>query len=584
MQPTINGANKNKMATFKTIEIEPISAEQQSLVKIFSDTYAFSIPPYQRPYAWEKTQAEELLNDITEALEEAVISQGPITYFLGSIVLIKSPGSPLSDVVDGQQRLTTLTILLAVLRDLSNERSALSRHDYICEQGNADRGTTDRLRLIPRKQDAEFFRSHIQELGGTKNIKGNEGETGSQQCMIKNAHFFRETLKEWSDSKRDELVAFLIQRCYLVVISVSNVETAHRVFTVLNARGLDLTPTDILKADLLDRLSVEKEESSANQWEAIENALGRDKFVELFQHIRMIFQKEKPRERLEVGFPKHVTLFKSDPDKFLKEVLSLYGRTFIIIISSRDVIKFGEKSRALIGHLLRLDNSDWLPIAIYYLSKSEITTEKAEEFLAALERLAYFMFVRRFDINSRISRYSKAISELQKGVDPTSDQCALALKPKEKIEFLDDLDGNIYEKTKVRLPLLLRLDSALSDGAANYQDGIVTVEHIMPQNPKAGSSWLTMFEDEEERYEWTHCLGNLVLLTRAKNSQASNWDFERKKDEYFSTKAGVSSFRLTSMVLKAKAWDFDTLEAHHCKLIQKLADVWDLDYDEWAGV
>lgn len=570
---------------FKEIEIEPISAEQQNLVRIFSDAYAFSIPPYQRPYAWETTQAEELLNDIAEALDEAVNTQNPITYFLGSIVLIKKPGSPPSEVVDGQQRLTTLTILLSVLRDLSSERNAIKRHFYICEEGDADRGTKDRYRLIPRKQDAEFFHDHIQIAGNTQLIKGHEGETDSQRCMINNALLFRKKLENWTDLQRDDLVAFLIQRCYLVVISVTNVETAHRVFTVLNARGLDLTPTDILKADLLDRVSSGKEEISANQWEEIETALGREKFVELFQHIRMISQQEKPRERLEIGFPKHVQLFKSDPDRFIKEVLGKYGKTYINILSPIETsTKFGEKSRVLIGYLLRLDNSDWVPLILDYLSRPDITSERAERFLTAAERLAYFMFVTRYDINSRISRYSKAIGELQNGIDPSDDKSSLSLTAREKIAFLDELDGPIYDKTRVRLPLLLRLDSALSDGAATYQDGIITVEHVMPQNPKTDSPWLAMFDDDNERYEWTHCIGNLVLLTRAKNSQASNWDFDRKKSEYFSSKAGVSSFRLTSMVLKEKNWDFETLERRHTELLSKLAIVWDLDFDKWVNL
>jgi hypothetical protein len=91
-----------------------------------------------------------------------------------------------------------------------------------------------------------------------------------------------------------------------------------------------------------------------------------------------------------------------------------------------------------------------------------------------------------------------------------------------------------------------------------------------------------MFEDDEERYGWTHCLGNLVLLTRAKNSQASNWDFDRKKSEYFSTKAGVSSFKLTTMVLKEKVWDAATLAKRHWAAVEKLAEVWSLDYSSWS--
>jgi uncharacterized protein with ParB-like and HNH nuclease domain len=100
--------------TFQPMEIEPINASQQSLVRIFSDEFAFMIPPYQRPYAWENDHARDLLSDIESALDDALATKDPVTYFLGSIVLIKKPGSPISDVVDGQQRLAALQKLAEV--------------------------------------------------------------------------------------------------------------------------------------------------------------------------------------------------------------------------------------------------------------------------------------------------------------------------------------------------------------------------------------------------------------------------------------------------------------------------------------
>ncbi len=334
------------------MEIEPINASQQSLVRIFSDEFAFTVPPYQRPYAWENEQVRELLTDVSSALDDALATKDPVTYFLGSIVLIKKPGAPNADVVDGQQRLTTLTILFAVLRDLSDGKTAIKRHSYICEEGDPDKGTKDRYRLTPRRQDADFFKLHVQAEGTTQNLTGEEGESRSQRLMTSNAFFFREQLRKWDAAKRDDLFAFLVQRCYLVVISVANVETAHRVFTVLNARGLDLTATDILKAGLLDRVASENEEKFANEWEAFETALGRERFVELFQHIRMIYQKEKPRERLEAGFAKYVTVFEASPEKFMSDVLGRFAGAFEVILNpSETEEKFGSAARRLVASL-----------------------------------------------------------------------------------------------------------------------------------------------------------------------------------------------------------------------------------------
>ena len=121
------------------IDFEPIKAGQEKLARVFSNEYAFVIPNYQRPYAWVVEHAQALLSDVLEALDEALSApKDAITYFLGSIVLIKQPGSADAKVVDGQQRLTTLTILLSVLRDLSDKETAIKRHRFVCEEGDAE--------------------------------------------------------------------------------------------------------------------------------------------------------------------------------------------------------------------------------------------------------------------------------------------------------------------------------------------------------------------------------------------------------------------------------------------------------------
>ena len=104
-----------------------------------------------------------MLDNILAALKDAISTKVPVTYFLGGIVLIKQPGSPEAKVVDGQQRLTTLTILLSVLRDLSSLEVGIKRHAYICEEGDPDKGTKSRYRLTLRKRDAEFFRATVQD-------------------------------------------------------------------------------------------------------------------------------------------------------------------------------------------------------------------------------------------------------------------------------------------------------------------------------------------------------------------------------------------------------------------------------------
>ena len=137
------------------------------------------------------------------------------------------------------------------------------------------------------------------------------------------------------------------------------------------------------------------------------------------------------------------------------------------------------------------------------------------------------------------------------------------------------LDGN--ERQQIISYVLLRLDSELSKGQASYNYPIITVEHVLPQTPEANSVWMTWFPTEDMRQQYTHKLGNLVLLARKKNSQAQNYDFDLKKQKYFSTAKGVSPFALTTMVLTEKQWTPGVLDARQNRLVNALKTLWNLE-------
>jgi hypothetical protein len=165
--------------------------------------------------------------------------------------------------------------LLSVLRDLTtDEEKRIDRRRYIFQKANADRGTSDRFRLLLRTRDRPFFLKTIQQPSATNSLPDAETLEGSQKQIAANARYLREQLELLDEARRDSLIAFIIQRCYLVVVAVPTAEAARRIFTVLNARGLDLTPTDILKADLLDRAGEPAELPLADRWESVEAATG----------------------------------------------------------------------------------------------------------------------------------------------------------------------------------------------------------------------------------------------------------------------------------------------------------------------
>lgn len=566
--------------------LERIEAAEKKLSEVFSDKYNFTIPPYQRPYAWELQQATELLDDLLDAHQINSRSEG--FYFLGSIVLVKQPSAPESRVVDGQQRLTTLTILLSIIRDLTDGvEQKFARDKYIKQAANPDLGLPDRLRLQLRPNDQAFFEQTVQRCDSSDALPLLEGLDGSQARIVENAMYYRERLEKMSTSERDKLMRFVLTNCYLVVVEVPTDSAARRIFTVLNARGLDLIATDILKVDLLERAGGLSENDLSTRWEEIETALDRDRFNDLFTHIRMIYQREKPRSALEDGFPEFVPPFKGDPKDFIADTLEPYANALTLLEDNERLARqLDPRTAALVRSLNRLDNKDWEPPLLQrlrqYLDNQDVDLPK---FIFELERLAYYLFVIRADVNTRMSRYADVLEQIDSREGRTTKTGGLDLGNLDVELFFEALDGAIYLRSRVINPLLLRLDLALSDGSAVYDYPIISVEHVLPQTIETGSQWDTWFIEREEQDFWLHRMANLVLLTRRKNSSASNWNFERKKATYFK-RDDACPFLLTRQVLDVEEWTAEHLEQRQRSLLATLAKNWKIEkgFEGWLLV
>jgi hypothetical protein len=152
----------------------------------------------------------------------------------------------------------------------------------------------------------------------------------------------------------------------------------------------------------------------------------------------------------------------------------------------------------------------------------------------------------------------------------------LGLSEDETAAFKAALDGPLYRKSRVCRPVLQRLDETLSSGGAEYEEALVSIEHVLPQTVDSGGEWEELFPDEDVRADWTHRLANLVLLTRRINTRASNWPFQRKKDEYFKGADGTTPFHITQQVQGERSWTVDVLERRQSDLTNRLAVLWRL--------
>jgi hypothetical protein len=556
-----------------------IQASERPLYKVLSSDFDFSIPLYQRPYAWTTKEAGELITDLVDNMGEAhtaIEDMNP--YFLGSVVLVKGDPPP-ADVVDGQQRLTTLTILFAVVRTLLSPAESAGLTPLLYETANPILGTTNRYRLTPRQQDTQFLRTYIQDLNGIETLKQLDPATfsDSQKNIRENALLFLRETEKLSPEKRSRLIQFAARRCYLVVVSTPDFTSAYRIFTVMNNRGLNLTYSDILKADLLGTIPPNGQATYTKLWEDTEDSLGREGFQELFAHIRMIYRKVKLAETLLQEYKKHIVPAGTDAGKFIDEVVLPYADAYEIIkTASYQSTSGADAVNSVLRWLGQIDNLDWVPPAIVYVAKNMNNAQVLAKFLVDLERLAAGQMILRRNINERITRYGQLLTAIEQGKDLSAADSPLQLANEEKQDILKSLDGDLYSQAKIRLYVLLRLDSALSKGQATYNYPTVTVEHVLPQNPAPNSVWLQWFPTEEIREKYTHRLANLLLLPRRKNSEAQNFDFEDKKKKYFSSAKGVSTFAITSQVLNEVDWTATLLDTRQTSLLSMLKTVWSL--------
>ncbi len=548
---------------------EAIKASEQNLDKVFCDDYLFEIPLYQRPYAWTTEEVGELLDDLLFAVETG--DDAP--YFLGSIVLIKDVGAKCK-VIDGQQRLTTLTILLCALRDLADGEVSRALDVRVRQRPDPLAGTQEVVRLRLRPRDQGFFHENVQRDGALRSMLENppKGITDSQRRMVENARYLYEKLSEQHDGCRRVLSQFIIRNCYLVVVSTRDTSSAHRIFSVMNDRGLDLTPPDILKAEVVGAIDETDQQEYSEKWENIEQELDRNRFADLFAHIRMVYARAKARRNLQDEFRDFVLKNKTGSE-FVDSILEPYANAYerVLGISNED----GRVS-ARLRQLNRLDNYDWIPPAMAFFRLHPDDLDELARFITDLERLAYGLFIRRANINERITRYAAILQAIEQGDEVWQPEGPLQLRLGEKEEIVRTLDGPIYTLPRVPKPLLLRLDGLLADAGALYDYPIISIEHVLPQNPRERSQWLRWFPEEEERSSWTHRLANMVLLSRRKNGSASNLEFEDKKATYF-LQGAVAPFALTIQVVNQNEWTPSVLERRQRMLVAALKTEWRLE-------
>jgi hypothetical protein len=582
---------------------------------LFDKARFFRIPEYQRPYVWEAQQINELLNDISSAMETDPDKE----YFLGcmiwNIVNQRSGGYSFDclDILDGQQRLITLYLLHAVLRDLSQEPELKEKVQQRLKQAE------DRYDNVPARNriffavrnDKQFFDRWVLPQDSTKSnielsqLAKDESEAISvrtmSQAVLDMYSWWSQRLEEEKDPQAylADFFSYLSNRVLLLYLSTpDNLDDAYNLFTVLNSRGMQLSAGDILRAQnlrVVDDESIRQE--FAKLWDSNVDAVQAPlkTFDELLKYIvlaKVRFTSDKTRN-LKSAFDYLIEKGEVTPGSGFFKLVSRYVEHFSAIADPR---KLGLENDELTDFeniffiLSETFGGQFLMPLMHY--RERFGSHRILDFLIKLDNLASMAWLLgRRTLQQRLFLLIRAMDDAITGDGSTTERADRFLADDrldygykylrsktdmELLEFgqlLDDEQWGTFGGTRLNKPryLLLKLDflHCNQQTRLGFNRSTSTLEHLFPRNP-AGNG-----DVDQEILTWVHRLGNLTLLDRKKNSSLSNADFPTKLSRY---KGSYEARPYTTHVfLTNSEWGLEQIKAQHRYAVGKLVEYYRLN-------
>ena len=547
-----------------------IEANKGILKKIFSEEFWFIVPEYQRPYVWQEENIQELIDDLYYAFENKQNSE----YFLGALVLKRTREKEFKEyeILDGQQRLTTLCMMMAVLRDLMKKpqyKWTLSQMIYQEENELLKVPSRNRIKYNTRDKVKDFVKNYIIANGSTKKkdlINYHEDTNISVSNMAKAISSMHNIFE--SKENLEAFAVFLLNNVLFIYVSTDNTEDAFRLFTILNDRGIPLSNADILKSINIGEVPEEDLDEYSKNWEYLEEKYhkGFDRFLSF---VRTILLKNKPASNLLDEYEKNIyqkNIFKKGKNTidFLIELDEIYDK----IIDLNDENLSNEYKNLVTIMKIGLHSDEWIPAVMSYFLKFEYYN--LDKFIKKLE----YKFVGDLMSNVSPSKRRENLNNIIKTIEIVNKENIDTLfENKELFDidkniFRNNINGEVYGKKYTKY-LLLKIEYLMSDNSvhlSNYKE--ISIEHVLPQNPLKKSHWRRDFT-ENQRKNWTNKLSNLVLISNKKNVKLANLDFNKKKEEYLKHRMDV--FNSSKIFLdKSSKWDEATLKSRQNTMVGML--------------
>jgi uncharacterized protein with ParB-like and HNH nuclease domain len=542
----------------------------------------YRVPPFQRDYSWDKENWEDLWQDLL-----TLYSNPDASHYMGAIVLQSSSDSEKEfTIIDGQQRLATLSIVaIAVIDKIrqlvdqneepesNQERQEILKRTYLSDRN--PRSLRYSSKLLLNENNNDFYQGNLINLRKPLNIRA---LSKSNQLLWEAFEYFTEQLIGIPEiiQSGEKLTAFLTdivaQRPLFIQINVEDELNAYTVFETLNARGIELSSTDLLKNYIFSLFQGPDDlQEAQRQWRRIINTVLMEKFPEFLRYYLSLKQPRVRRERLFKMIREEVKDAQKAFD--LLDQLENYSTLFIALSNPNDEFwRDTPNNQPYVRELNLFRVKQAYPVLFAAYQKFS-----AEDFTRLLKLVTVISF--RYTVVSSLNPndlevvYNKTAIKIASGEVTTLHQVFENLRsvyvPDEKFQqdFALLAISTKGQGRKLVRYILNRLESDAS-GRQGDEDGF-SIEHILPEAPT--DDWRTNFTTIQLE-EMAYRMGNLIPLEPSFNRDLGQQGYPIKREKY-----RQSVYTLTQSIT-AEDWNPDTLVARQKYLAQRAAHIWRSDF------
>lgn len=538
-----------------------ISTDTVLLKQLFSGTFKFRLPWFQRAYAWQTTEVGRLLSDLTRAAEDPVKAPH---YLLGTVVVARKSDEASTAIVDGHQRTMTLTLMFAVLRDLEAKAEVKAAlHRLIARDG---------FHFMPQDGCAVLCRDFVQSHNATlKDYDEDTAELSETELnILENRNFLKaEFTKRGIDAdKRRKLATYLIENCWVILHLFNDESEAWNSIQIEEQTRHEFSSAALAKASLTSVMPAADRIRVAQLWEQCEARLPGEDIFNLLEHMRGMKLRKISTQPLEAEIAQLYGLNRGGVAFMENEMLPMVAQ--VQSIRSGEV-GTGQTRTEVAGSLQRMswvDQQVYIPAALHWIAKRGTGGETAA-FFRRLERLVWLMRISGYEGQKKQGRIYSILDEIDAGLQV--DQMKSLDIERGLIEAtLTNLRSENFDRKHYCKAVLRRISIALGSDSGPPCPKDCTLEHILPRGRKMPKPWRGIITGRSVK-SLAHQLGNLTFLSEKDNHAADNEAWEVKRGIYSS-----SSFILSKELHEVQRWDAAAIKERTERLIRILLGAWNI--------